>query len=182
MAATSCAEKRCSTQDEIKDSSSQRSKQKKVITNWSTPENFHCLKAAVLENLVADGKAIFSSEVPVRTISRHLRTFREILANGDTAMEEITSDTIFKKRYGGIMSEKDIAFLQDMSVARDEANNGMTRLEIVKFIKELTGVNDHKKAEKCWDSLVRKGEMKYLKSVGRFYKAQSTTTKNSNNC
>ena len=50
-------------------------------------------------------------------------------------MEEISSDVIFKKRYGGIMSEKDIAFLQDMSVARDEANNGMTRLEIVNLIK-----------------------------------------------
>ena len=77
---------------------------------------------------MSDGKAIVSSEVSVRTISRHLRTFRDILANGDTATEEITSDMIFKKRYGGIMSETDIAFLKDMSVARDEANNGMTRL------------------------------------------------------
>ena len=84
---------------------------------------------------MSDGKAIFSSEVPVRIISRHLQTFQDILANGDTAMEEITSDMIFKNRYGGIMSEKDIVFLQDMSVARDEANNGMTRLEIVNLIK-----------------------------------------------
>ena len=75
------------------------------------------------------------------------------------------------------MSEKDIAFLQDMSVARDEANNGMSRLEIVYLIKELTGVNEHKKAENCWDYLVKKGKMKYLKSGGRVYKAQATTTK-----
>ena len=33
------------------------------------------------------------------------------------------------------MSEKDIVFLQDMSVARDEANNGMTHMEIVNLIK-----------------------------------------------
>ena len=96
---------------------------------------------------MSDGKAIGSSEVPVRTISRHLQTFRDILANGDTAMEEITSNVIFKQRGGGIMSKKDIEFLQDISVARDEANNGMTRLEIVNLIKELIGVNDQKKAE-----------------------------------
>ena len=77
---------------------------------------------------MSDEKAIVSSEVPVCTISRHLRTFRYILANGDTAMEEITRDMIFKKSHGGIMSEKYIVFLQDMYVARDEANNGMTRL------------------------------------------------------
>ena len=34
VAATACAEKPCPTQDEIKDSSSQRNKQKQVITNW----------------------------------------------------------------------------------------------------------------------------------------------------
>ena len=61
VAATACEEKPCSTQDEIKDSSSQHNKQKQVITNWSTPENFQCLKAAVLENLVSDGKAIVSN-------------------------------------------------------------------------------------------------------------------------
>ena len=115
---------------------------------------------------MSDGKAIVSSEVPVRKISRHLRTFRDILENDNTTMEGITSNMILKKRYGGIMSEKDIAFMQDMSVARDEANNGMTRLEIVNLIKELTGVNEKKKAEKCWDYIVRKGKMKYLKSGG----------------
>ena len=72
VAATACSEKPCSTQDKIKDSSYQRNKQKQVITNWSTPEFFHCLKATVLENLVSDGKAIVSSEVLVLTISRHL--------------------------------------------------------------------------------------------------------------
>ena len=45
---------------------------KQVIKNWSTPEKFHCLKAAVLENLVSGGNVIVSSEVPVCTISRHL--------------------------------------------------------------------------------------------------------------
>ena len=75
------------------------------------------------------------------------------------------------------MSEKDIAFLQDMYVARDEANNGMTRLEIVNLIKELSCVNEQKKAENGWDYLVRKGKMKYLKSGGRVYKSQATTTK-----
>ena len=53
--ATACAEKPCSTQDEIKDSSSQHNLKKQVITNWPTPENFHCLKAAFLENSVSDG-------------------------------------------------------------------------------------------------------------------------------
>ena len=75
VAATACAENSCSTKDKIKDSSSQHNKQKQVIKNWSTPENFHCLKTAVLDNLMSDGKAIVSSEVPVRTISRHLQTF-----------------------------------------------------------------------------------------------------------
>ena len=92
-------------------------------------------------------------------------------------MEEITSNMIFKQRGGGIMSKHDIEFLQDMSVARDEANNGMTRLEIINLIKELTGVNEQKKAENCWDYLVKKGKMKYLKSGGRVKKAQSTMTK-----
>ena len=50
VAATACAENSCSTQDEIKYSNYQCSKQKQVITNWSTPESFHCLMAAVLEN------------------------------------------------------------------------------------------------------------------------------------
>ena len=147
VAATTCAEKPCYTQDEIKDSSSQRNKQKQVIKNWSTSESFHYLKAAVLENLVSGEKAIVYSEVPVLKISRHLQTFRDIPANGNTSMVEITSNVIFKQRVGGIISRKDIEFLQDMSVAIDEANNGMTCLEIVNFIKELTGVNEHKKAE-----------------------------------
>ena len=75
VAATVCAEKPCSTQDKIKDSSYPHNKQKQVITNWSTPENYHRLKAAILDNLVSDEKAIVSSEVPIRTISRHLQTF-----------------------------------------------------------------------------------------------------------
>ena len=75
------------------------------------------------------------------------------------------------------MSKNDIEFLQDMSVARDKSNNGMTCLEIVNLIKELTGVNEQEKAENFWDYLVKKGKMKYLKYGGRVKKAQSTTTK-----
>ena len=53
----------------------------------------------------------------------------------------------------------------------------MTRLEIINFIKELTGVNDQNKAENCWDYLVKKGKMKYIKSGGRVKNAQATTKK-----
>ena len=75
------------------------------------------------------------------------------------------------------MSENYIEFLQEVSVARDLANNGMTRLEIVNLIKELTGMNCQKKAENCWDHLVKKRQRKSLKSGGRVKKAQATTTK-----
>ena len=43
-------------------------------------------------------------------------------------MAEITSNMIFKQRGGGIMSKQGLEFLQDMSVARYESKNGMTRL------------------------------------------------------
>ena len=62
-------------------------------------------------------------------------------------MEEITSNMIFKQRDGGIMSKNDIEFLKDLYVAIDEANNEMNQLEILNLIKQLTGVNEQKKAE-----------------------------------
>ena len=48
VAAAVCAEKPCSTQDEIKYSIPQRNKQKQVIKNWSTPEIFNFLKAVAI--------------------------------------------------------------------------------------------------------------------------------------
>ena len=77
-----------------------------------------------------------------------------------------------------LLSDSDIQFLQDIAVARDEANNGATRHEMVGIIHEMTG-KDRKSCENCWDNIIRTKKMQELKSAGKVKKVQATTMKRS---
>ena len=54
--------------------------------------------------------------------------------------EDISSDMILRNKLQRqkLLSDSDIRFLQDIAVARDEVNNGVTRHEMVSIIQEIT--------------------------------------------
>ena len=59
---------------------------------------------------------------------------------------------------------------------RDEAQNGMSRKEVIQFIVKLTGANE-KKSENHFDWMIHKQHLPQLKNYGRVQTAQATTTK-----
>ena len=58
----------------------------------------------------------------------------------------------------------------------DEAQNGMSRKEVIQFIVRLTGAKE-KKSENHFDWMIRNQHLPQLKNFGRVQKAQATTTK-----
>jgi hypothetical protein len=68
--------------------------------------------------------------------------------------------------------------LVDIATARDTANNGMGRKEMIAMILEITLCGTTKAAENHYDYLVRKGQLA-LAAGGRVVTVQKTTTKRS---
>ena len=54
--------------------------------------------------------------------------------------ENVLSDMIFRSKCKRqkLLYGSDIQFLQDIAVARDEVNNGMTQQEMISIIQELS--------------------------------------------
>ena len=96
--------------------------------DWSTEKDFPRLKAAVYHHLTGLGTKSSIDVIPDRTLTRHANNFRDIMHEKKIAFEDISSAMIFRNKLQRqkILSDSDIQFLQDIAVARDEANNGVT--------------------------------------------------------
>ena len=75
-----------------------------------------------------------------------------------------------------ILGETDLDFLRYIIVARDEANNGAGRAEIISLIGEIVQCSDLIKCRNHCKYLVMSGKLKELKGGGRLRTAHNTTT------
>ena len=74
-----------------------------------------------------------------------------------------------------MLSEDEIRYFEETAVQRDNANNGMTRKEMISFIQLFIG-RDYKKAENHFDYLIPSKKLSRLKGDGKAMKAQNTNT------
>ena len=150
--------------------------------DWSTLSNFPKLKAAAGAYIAGDHnqETLLSSNVtvPQRTVKRAVAKMKKIIEDG-IEFEQITREMMYPpiKHTTKLLEEKDLKFLQEIIVARDDANNGMGRKEVITLIGDLVQCPDRIRCKNHWDYLVRHGTMKELKAGGRVKKAQTTTTK-----
>ena len=82
----------------------------------------------------------------------------------------VTREMVYKQKRKSLLSLDEIAFLQNVIQYRDEANQGMTRDEVISLIMTC---------ENHLDYLIRTGRLSDLKRGGRVTKAQATTVKRS---
>ena len=91
----------------------------------------------------------------------------------------VTREMVYKQKRKSLLSLDEIAFLQNVIQYRDEANQGMTRDEVISLIMELKQTSKRKTCENHLDYLIRTGRLSDLKRGGRVTKAQATTVKRS---
>ena len=78
---------------------------------------------------------------------------------------------------GSLLGETYLNLLQDIIVARYEANNRSERAEIIALIGKIAQCFDLIKCRNHWNYLVMSGKLRDLKGGGQLRKAQNTTTK-----
>jgi hypothetical protein len=95
--------------------------------------------------------------------------------------EVVTCEMIVANRggAGALLNAHDCRFLSDVAISRDLRNNGMTRLEMITLVMELSHCVSPQQAKNQYDYLVCKGKLSGLKRGGRVVVAQKTTTKRS---
>ena len=126
------------------------------------------------------GSLLTNVVVPERTLKSSAVIFGEIVDRGDNAIEfeKITVVMVYpnaNKR--SLPGETYLKFLRDVIVARDKANNGAGRSEIITLIGDITQCSDIIKCINHWNYLGMSGKLKELKVGGRLRKEQNTTTK-----
>ena len=150
--------------------------------DWSSDDYFPLLKYSVdayLNGYTKHGSLLTNVLVPERTLKRSAAIFSEIMDRGDNAIEfeNITVGMVYPNaKKGSILGETDLNFLQYIIVARDEANNGAGRAEIISLIGEIVQCSDLIKCRNHCNYLVMSGKLKELKGGGRLRKAHNTTT------
>ena len=140
--------------------------------DWSSDDYFLSLKAVVDTYLNGDTKQeslLTNVAVPERTLKRPVVILSEIIDRGDNAIafENIKLGMVYPKaKKGSLLGETDLKFLQGIIVARDKANNGAGRSEIIALIGDIAQCFDLIKCRNCWKYLVMSGKLKELKGGG----------------
>ena len=91
---------------------------------------------------------------------------------------EVTRENCFPRK-AALLTEEQVEFLQDVIRARDIANNGMARKEVILLIVDLGGAASVSQAENHFDYLIRTKRLRWLKKGGRVVTAQLTTSERS---
>ena len=84
--------------------------------------------------------------VPLRTIQRAVAKIRKIIEDDNIKFEHITREMMYPpatKEHKKLLGEKDVKFMQDIFVSRDDANNGVGRKEVITLIGDLVQCPDH---------------------------------------
>ena len=159
---------------------------KRKYINWLLPDNFVVLKAVVQSYLTAGDtnkeSLLITANISLQTLDRYAKQFQSVLANNEclASFENITAQMLLSTRKlskRSLLSVEDIAFLKDIIIHRDEANNGMGRKEAIKLIGETSQCSNWITCTNHWNNLVRSGKLKELKGGGKVVKAQQSTTK-----
>ena len=124
---------------------------------------------------------MITANISLWTLDRYAKQFQSVLANNEClSFENITAQMLLSTRKlskHSLLSVEDIAFLKDIIIHRDEANNGMGREEAIKLIGETSQCSNLITCTNHWNNLVRSGKLKELKGGGKVVKAQQSTTK-----
>lgn len=154
-----------------------------AYVNWKEESNAKLLKDTVSAVLSGDAKPEGAELIPGATLRRYLKAASDATseadADDDDDMDKKLAPALGRKQESGLLDEDGRKLLQSIAVARDDANNGMTRKELIDVIMEMSGTGNRKKAENHLDYLIRKKGLPELKRGGRVVKAQKTTTKRS---
>ena len=157
-----------------------RKKKQYVRDDWQTDEMFPVLKAAVLTSFDGVYDPLLETRVPRQTIARVQTLWKKAMK--DFSLEEsheVTREMIYKPRSATLCTPEDWNFLSEIAVYRDLQNNGMTRVEMITMIRELSQSVDRKTAENHLDYLIRTKKLNGVKRNGRVVTAQKTTSKRS---
>jgi len=168
--------------DEDKTRKSITTNKKKRVTrvNYRDPDRWQLLKKAVVDYCLVD-ELVFHP-IPTNTIKDNVIRFTKVAEEHGISINEVTYDMFWNGRATtaqALLNPSQLRFLEDTIIHRDELNNGMSRVEVLKLIMELAQTGDYKKCENHYDYLVREGKLTGLKRGGRVTSAQATTTKRS---
>jgi len=121
---------------------------KQSYLNWSLPENFPALKAAVVAGLKElendDNTGIMPMNqmgIPRSTLCRHIKRFQEVLAATSLPIQGLNREHVFPATRGGgkpLLNDREVELLGAALIYQDEANNGMSRHEVINLIMEIS--------------------------------------------
>ena len=121
---------------------------------------------AYLNEDIKQGSLLTNIVVPERTLKSLASLFSEIMDRGDNAIEfeSITVVMVYpNSNKGSIIGETNLKFLQDIIVARDEANNGAVQADIIAIIGKIAQCSDLIKCSNHCNYLVMSVKLKELK-------------------
>ena len=75
--------------------------------------------------------------IPTRAINRAVAKMRKMTEDGIISIEDITIEMMHANERDKLLGEKNLNFLQDVIVSRDNVNNGMCRAEVITLIGDL---------------------------------------------
>ena len=75
--------------------------------------------------------------IPTRAINRAVAKMRKMREDGIISSEDITMEMMHPNERDKLLGEKNLNFLQDVIVSRDNVNNGMCRAEVITLIGDL---------------------------------------------
>ena len=160
-------------------SSETSSRGSKNCTSWNSDESFPFLRDAVVSSKAGLPAVGLVASVPRPTTIRMTSLFESAAEEYGVDIGSVTREMVYKQKRKSLLSLDEIAFLQNVIQYRDEANQGMTRDEVISLIMELKQTSKRKTCENHLDYLIRTGRLSDLKRGGRVTKAQATTVKRS---
>ena len=170
------------------DQQANRSKPKVSYYSWTTGDNELALEAAVdavlagEDSTLAAQKIVPSILIPRQTLDRAVKKETERQNDALDETNESDDDGLFDRQAKTDAKSLTLTtpefrtkMQQAIICARDELNNGITRMEVITMIADFHTVT-HKKAEDHYDYMIRKKMLPALLRGGRTVVAQATTT------
>ena len=127
---------------------------RRKLENWSAPEKFLVLKAAVHGDQSRDLLALSSIQVPRSTLQRQKEKCATAGMEHGVTLQEVSSDMVCP-RPRSLLKPADWDLLSEVAVYRDLQNNGMKRAKAITMVMELSQCGNRKTATNHFEYLVR---------------------------
>ena len=145
-------------------SSETSSRGSKNCTSWNSDESFPFLRDAVVSSKAGLPAVGLVASVPRPTTIRMTSLFESAAEEYGVDIGSVTREMVYKQKRKSLLSLDEIAFLQNVIQYRDEANQGMTRDEVISLIMTC---------ENHLDYLIRTGRLSDLKRMNKDAMAKS---------